>query len=114
MLKLVRRGQVVPIEFGGTTFRVRTIDHGEAIELQRLHSTRGRLDAIAHYRALWERTLVGWENLLNGDGEPVPFRPDLVWEVAQALPHEVAEVLLARSRTPEIHLNGALGNSGPS
>lgn len=113
-LRLIRKDEFREIDMSGTTFRLRRLTHADMVELNRKYTTRGKLDVDAHYRALWERILVGWTGLLNGDGTPLLFRPELVWDVVRGLPDDVAEVLFMKAKEAEVELNGALGNSEPS
>ena len=131
MLRLIGQDETVPLEIDGTTFTVRKMSHGEIEYLRRRHSTRGRLDEHAFALDFWPRALVGWENLCDAKGSPVPFSATarakwrnpasgieedvpLAFAVAQWLGPDLADTLVGVAKRSERLHHEALGNSSPS
>lgn len=114
MLRLIRKDETAEVAIGETTFVVRLQSHAEAKALRLRHATRGRVDEAKLGADFWGAHLVGWRNLGDADGEPIPFDPKVVLTVVDALPDDVIMVLTARIREPQVAHKEALGNGKPS
>lgn len=130
-------GDEKDVVLGGTTFRVRKIPDGANAVLEKRNTVRGKVDEDGLRRDRVVAALVGWRDLYDRAGKPVPYStesvpfPDpltgepvideetgeprtapLPYVVACSLPLSIVAVILNEAIGAEVHLvHEAVGNS---
>lgn len=87
------------------------LNHGELLALRTKATKRGVVDDALLDSLFFEAALVGWENILNESGAPVPFTAARAAEVARALPDDVVLLFVRRVKEPAWSFREAEGNS---
>ena len=90
-IRLIRPGRSFSVEIGGALFMVRRLTDAAKAALDEVHAQ----GTPARAAAFIKQTVVGWENVVDEAGTPLPYDPDLV----PLLPWEsVIEPILERLR----------------
>ncbi|NOY60297.1 MAG: hypothetical protein GXO75_15415 [Calditrichaeota bacterium] len=80
-LKLITNQEKLKLEFHGATFyyrRTLPLDYKAIVDK---HTVRGKLDFDAAMKETLEKYVIGWEGVVDDDGNEVEFKPDLLWQL---------------------------------
>lgn len=89
----------------------RHLGHGALLALKVKATKRGVVDEAKLDALFFEACLIGWENLEDTTGAPLPFSTERAAEVGAALPEDLAQLFGARVRAPAWEFHNAAGNS---
>ena len=100
------------IEIGGSTFHFRRCGWGKFNQLRRQCRNERTLlvDDLALDEVVILQYVVGWENVLDGEDQPLEFSQDLL----ALLPPIVLETLIQGILAPAVKEDGEQGNSASS
>jgi len=108
-IKLIRESERNTFEYMGSKFYYRRISVSKSMMINKKHNRRGIVDTVAAGLDILEWCLLGWDEVLDENDQPIPFETSLVKD----LPDEVVSELtpLLREASPE---HNSLGNSNAS
>lgn len=94
MLRLIRRDEFENLPIGGTTFKVRILNHETVMRLRRECTKDGKTDPFELEVAMQKAAIAGWDTLLDGDDSPIEYSEEAVERILPALPVGVADRIL--------------------
>jgi hypothetical protein len=117
-IRLRRPDETVEVKVGAegeaSVFVLRPLTHARQMALRRENTLHGRVDEEALEWATWRSTLVGWREVFDEKGDPLPFTEENRERLIREMPSDLATLLLAHARLPAFRLHEAVGNSGAS
>jgi len=98
-IRIIKSSERLKYEYEGSTFYYRRLSSKKSNEFQKQFTKKGITEYGDMGLAIMQYCIVGWDSVLDTDGEPVAYDPDLIEE----MPDEVITELtgLIREGNPD-------------